>query len=123
MSATRDLPVRLLEKHFRTSRNSCVIGGVKRGGASRSLRFRLRVLQCAFFHDHWVQLAALAQLGAGYQSSDGRRFDELGMADEYQEEVTILDPIANRLLDNGTTNSESFPQDRCRRRRGCPVRN
>ena len=41
-----------------------------------------------------MQLAALAQLGAGYQSSDGRRFDDLGMADEYQEEVTILDPIA-----------------------------
>ncbi len=48
----------------------------------------------AYFDGHRVQLAALAQLGAGYQPSDGRRFDELGMNDELREELTILDPTA-----------------------------
>ncbi len=46
----------------------------------------------AYFDGHRVQLAALAQLGAGYQPSDGRRFGELGMTDELREELTVLDP-------------------------------
>ena len=48
----------------------------------------------AYFDDHRVQLAALAQLGAGYQPSDGRRFDELGMTDELRNKLTVLDPTA-----------------------------
>lgn len=48
----------------------------------------------AYFDSHRTQLAALAQLGAGYQPSDGRRFDELGMTDELREELTVLDPTA-----------------------------
>ena len=48
----------------------------------------------AYFDGHRMQLAALAQLGAGYQPSDGRGFDELGMTDELQEELTVLDPTA-----------------------------
>lgn len=46
----------------------------------------------AYFDGNRVQLAALAQLGAGYQPSDGRRFDELGMTDDLREELTALDP-------------------------------
>lgn len=48
----------------------------------------------AYFDSHRTQLAALAQLGAGYQPADGRRFDELGMTDELREELAVLDPTA-----------------------------
>lgn len=48
----------------------------------------------AYFDDHRTQLAALAQLGAGYQPTDGRRFDELGMTAELREELAVLDPTA-----------------------------
>ncbi|MFL0179020.1 TetR/AcrR family transcriptional regulator [Mycobacterium sp. SMC-15] len=46
----------------------------------------------AYFSSQRNQLAALAQLGASYQPTDGRRFDELGMTDELREELTVLDP-------------------------------
>ena len=46
----------------------------------------------AYFDTHRRQLAALAQLGAGYQPSDGRRFDELGMTADLREELAVLDP-------------------------------
>ncbi|WP_293002343.1 helix-turn-helix domain-containing protein [Mycobacterium sp.] len=48
----------------------------------------------AYFDGHRTQLAALAQLGTGYQPADGRRFDELGMTDELREELAVLDPTA-----------------------------
>lgn len=48
----------------------------------------------AYFDTHRQQLAALAQLGAGYQPSDGRRFDELGMTPDLQEQLRALDPTA-----------------------------
>lgn len=47
-----------------------------------------------YFDSHRLQLAALAQLGAGYQPSDGRRFDELGMTEGLRQELAVLDPIA-----------------------------
>lgn len=46
----------------------------------------------AYFDTHRSQLAALAQLGAGYQPSDGRRFDELGLTPELHDELIALDP-------------------------------
>ena len=48
----------------------------------------------AYFDTHRRQLAALAQLGAGYQPSDGRRFEELGMTPDRQEHLAALDPTA-----------------------------
>lgn len=48
----------------------------------------------AYFDGHRTHLAALAQLGAGYQPTDGRRFDELGMTDELRDELAVLDPTA-----------------------------
>ena len=47
-----------------------------------------------YFDTHRSQLAALAQLGTGYQPSDGRRFDELGLTPELREELIGLDPTA-----------------------------
>lgn len=74
----------------------------------------------AYFDGHRVQLAALAQLGTGYQPSDGRRFDELGMTDELREELAVLDPTAILVADNGIASLESFPRGRCRLRCGAP---
>jgi AcrR family transcriptional regulator len=45
-----------------------------------------------YFDDHRVQLAALAQLSAGYQPSDGRRFDELGITDDLRDKLAVLNP-------------------------------
>ena len=47
-----------------------------------------------YFDTHRSHLAALVQLGAGYQSSDGRPFDELGLNAELREELVALDPTA-----------------------------
>lgn len=58
----------------------------------------------AYFDSHRTQLAALAQLGAGYQPTDGRRFDELGMTDELREELAVLDPTP--ILVAGQQNRE-----------------
>jgi AcrR family transcriptional regulator len=48
----------------------------------------------AYFDTHRSQLAALAQLGTGYQPSDGRRFDELGLTPELRDELVVLDITA-----------------------------
>lgn len=63
----------------------------------------------AYFDSHRTQLAALAQLGASYQPTDGRRFDELGMTDELRNELAALDPAA--ILVAGQHNHEfgEFP--------------
>lgn len=58
----------------------------------------------AYFDTHRTQLAALAQLGAGYQPTDGRRFDELGMTDKLREELAVLDPAP--ILVAGQQNHE-----------------
>lgn len=63
----------------------------------------------AYFDGHRSHLAALAQLGAGYQPTDGRRFDELGMTEELREQLTVLDPTT--ILVAGQRNREfgAFP--------------
>lgn len=63
----------------------------------------------AYFDTHRSELAALAQLGTGYQPRDGRRFDELGLTSELRDELTVLDPLA--ILVAGQQNREfgDFP--------------
>jgi AcrR family transcriptional regulator len=63
----------------------------------------------AYFDTHRTHLAALAQLGAGYQPTDGRRFDELGMTDELREELTVLDPTAILLAGQREQEFGEFP--------------
>ena len=58
----------------------------------------------AYFDTHRTQLAALAQLSSGYQPTDGRRFDELGMTDGLREELGVLDPTP--ILVAGQQNHE-----------------
>lgn len=46
----------------------------------------------AYFDTHRSHLTALTQLGTSYQPGDGRRFEELGLTPELQQELAILDP-------------------------------
>jgi AcrR family transcriptional regulator len=62
-----------------------------------------------YFNSHRSQLAALGQLGAGYQPSDGRRFDELGLTPELREELTALDPTAILLAGQRDHEFGDFP--------------
>jgi AcrR family transcriptional regulator len=48
----------------------------------------------AYFDTHRSQLAALSQLGAGYQPGNGKRFEELGLTPELRDELAVLDPTA-----------------------------
>lgn len=63
----------------------------------------------AYFDAHRTQLAALAQLSAGYQPADGRRFDELGMTDELREELAVLDPTAILVAGQRDNEFGEFP--------------
>ncbi len=63
----------------------------------------------AYFDGHRTQLAALAQLGASYQPTDGRRFDELGMTDELRDELAVLDPTAILLAGQQDHEFGEFP--------------
>jgi AcrR family transcriptional regulator len=63
----------------------------------------------AYFDSHRLQLAALAQLGAGYQPRDGRRFDELGMSDDLREALTVLDPAAILAMGQRDKEFGEFP--------------
>ena len=46
----------------------------------------------AYFDTHRSHLAALTQLGTSYQPADGRRFEELEVTAELQQELAVLDP-------------------------------
>lgn len=48
----------------------------------------------AYFDTHRSHLAALTQLGTGYQPAGGRRFEELGLTPELQQELAVLDPTS-----------------------------
>lgn len=63
----------------------------------------------AYFDSHRTQLTALAQLGAGYQPADGRRFDELGMTDELRGELAVLDPTAILVAGQRDNEFGEFP--------------
>lgn len=63
----------------------------------------------AYFDTHRSHLAALAQLGMGYQPSNGQRFDELGLTPELRKELAALDPVT--ILTVGQQDNEfgNFP--------------
>ncbi|MDO2396112.1 helix-turn-helix domain-containing protein [Mycobacterium avium subsp. hominissuis] len=63
----------------------------------------------AYYDSHRTHLAALAQLSAGYQPADGRRFDELGMTPELREELTQLDPTAILVAGQHDNEFGDFP--------------
>jgi AcrR family transcriptional regulator len=64
-----------------------------------------------YFDANRVHLAALTQIGASYQPSDGRRFDELGLSSEIREQLAALE--AAPILRTGQENGEfrDFPVD------------
>lgn len=47
-----------------------------------------------YFDTHRLHLRALTQLGTSYQPADGRRFEELALTPELQQELAALDPTA-----------------------------
>lgn len=63
----------------------------------------------AYYDSHRTHLAALAQLSAGYQPTDGRRFDELGMTPELRDELAILDPTAILVAGQHDHQFKDFP--------------
>lgn len=65
----------------------------------------------AYFDEHRTHLAALAQLSAGYQPSDGRRFDQLGMTEELREQLAALDPGPILLAGQRDREFGEFPAD------------
>jgi AcrR family transcriptional regulator len=81
----------IIEEMYRTALSVVVPAVEAESTATGKLAAYIRG-SIAYFDTHRSQLAALAQLGAGYQPSDGRRFDELGMTPELREELTALDP-------------------------------
>lgn len=64
-----------------------------------------------YFDSHRAQVAALAQLGADYQSSDGRRVEQLELSAELTEQLPALAP--NPILQAGQRDGEfgDFPVD------------
>ncbi|MDG4669181.1 TetR/AcrR family transcriptional regulator [Mycobacterium sp. 236(2023)] len=63
----------------------------------------------AYFDEHRTQLAALAQLSAGFQPSDGRRFDQLGMTDDLRDQLADLDPTSILLAGQRDKEFGDFP--------------
>lgn len=47
-----------------------------------------------YFDTHRVHLAALSQIGTGYQPGDGRRIQEMELSPELVKELAVLDPSA-----------------------------
>jgi AcrR family transcriptional regulator len=101
---TRDnLVDAIVEEMYRTALSVIAPAVDAQSTATSKLTAYIRA-SIAYFDTHRSQLAALAQLGTGYQPSDGRRFDELGLTPELREGLSVLDPIA--ILIGGQKNRE-----------------
>jgi AcrR family transcriptional regulator len=83
----------IIEEMYRTALSVVVPAVDAESTAASKLNAYIRS-SVAYFDTHRSHLAALVQLGAGYQPSDGRRFDELGLNPELREELVALDPTA-----------------------------
>jgi AcrR family transcriptional regulator len=57
-----------------------------------------------YFDTHRVHLVALSQIGTGFAPTDGRGFDELGLAPGLRDELETLDPTA--ILEAGQQSGE-----------------
>ena len=98
----------IVEEMYRTALSVVVPALDAESTAAGKLTAYIRA-SIAYFDTHRSQLVALAQLGSGYQPSDGRGFDELGLTPELREELSGLDPTA--ILTAGQQNHEfgDFP--------------
>ena len=83
----------VIEEMYRSALSAVVPALDAESTATGKLTAYIRA-NIAYFNTHRSQLAALTQLGTGYQPSDGRRFDELGMTPELREELVALDPTS-----------------------------
>ena len=83
----------IIEEMYRTALSVVVPAVDAESSAAAKLTAYIRA-SVAYFDTHRSHVAALMQLGAGYQPSDGRRFDELGLNAELREELAALDPTA-----------------------------
>ena len=83
----------IIEEMYRTALSVVVPAIASESTATGKLTAYIRS-SIAYFDTHRSQLAALAQLGTGYQPGNGRRFDELGLTPELREELAALDPSA-----------------------------
>ncbi|MGB8405466.1 MAG: TetR/AcrR family transcriptional regulator [Mycobacterium sp.] len=83
----------IIEEMYRTALSVVVPALDSESTATGKLSAYIRG-SIAYFDTHRSHLRALTQLGAGYQPSDGRRFDELGLTPELREELAALDPTA-----------------------------
>ncbi|MDR3659519.1 MAG: helix-turn-helix domain containing protein [Mycobacterium sp.] len=82
----------IIEEMYRTALSYVVPAVDSESTATGKLAAYIRG-SIAYFDTHRSHLTALTQLGTGYQPSDGRRFEELGLPPELQEELAVLDPI------------------------------
>jgi AcrR family transcriptional regulator len=98
----------IVEEMYRTALSTVVPAMEAESTATGKLNAYIRA-NVAYFDTHRVYLAALTQLSAGYQPSDGRRFDELGLSAELSEQLTALDPAS--ILQTGQSDGEfgDFP--------------
>jgi AcrR family transcriptional regulator len=83
----------IIEEMYRTALSVVVPAVDSESTATGKLAAYIRG-SIAYFNTHRSHLTALTQVGTGYQPSDGRRFDELGLTPELQEELAALDPTA-----------------------------
>lgn len=97
----------IVEEMYRTALSVVVPALDAESTAAGKLTAYIRA-NIAYFDTHRSQLAALAQLGTGYQPS-GRRFDELGLTPQLREELIGLDPT--EILSSGQQSHEfgDFP--------------
>lgn len=63
----------------------------------------------AYFDGHRRHLAALAQLGTGYRTADGRRVEELGAPPALQQQLDALDPTAILVAGQRDREFADFP--------------
>lgn len=98
----------VIEQMYRSALSTVGPALVAESTATAKLSAYIRA-SVGYFDTHRSELAALAQLGTGYQPRDGRRFDELGMTPELRDELALLDPVA--ILVAGQQNREfgDFP--------------
>lgn len=82
----------IIEEMYRTALSVVVPAVDAESTAAGKLAAYIRG-SIAYFDTHRLHLRALTQLGTSYRPGDGRRFEELGLTPELQQELAVLDPM------------------------------
>jgi AcrR family transcriptional regulator len=100
----------IVEEMYRTALSDIVPAVNAESTAAGKLTAYIRA-SVSYFDSHRSHLAATVALGTGYQASDGRRFDELGLSPELAEEVAALDPTVILTAGQQDRAFTDFPVD------------